>query len=209
MDIMILIIGIILGFSVSVPIGPIGVLCINRTMNKSYRSGFISGLGAAVADVVYGIIALFGVTMVTNFLSNQDIWFKLIGTSLLFILGTKLLFTKVNTTSKIVKRERKRDLLHDFVTTLLLTFANPVTVIAFVALYTAFGIETIELNTINTLLLISGLFTGAMLWWTILVSLTIKYKHKINQKLFSKMNIISGSIIILFGVIFLVNSLIK
>ena len=118
-----------LGFSVAAPVGPIGLLCINRTINKNFAAGFVSGLGAATADLIYGFIAGFGLTMISTFLIDQKTWIQLIGSCFLIYLGIKT----------IKKREPKiefnsasdKGLLKDYFSTLILTITNPLTILFF------------------------------------------------------------------------------
>ena len=81
--------GLILGFSVAAPVGPIGVLCINRTINKNFAAGFVSGLGAATADLIYGLIAGLGLTTISAFVIDKKIWIQMFGLLFLLYLGTK------------------------------------------------------------------------------------------------------------------------
>ena len=85
---------LIIGFSIAAPVGPIGILCIRRTLADGRRAGFISGLGAATADAFYGAIAAFGLTFISSFLINQSIWLRLAGGLFLIFLGIKTIFAK-------------------------------------------------------------------------------------------------------------------
>lgn len=107
--------GLILGFSVAAPVGPIGILCINRTVNKNFLSGVVSGLGAATADVIYGLIAGLGLTIISNFLLEQKLWMQIVGLIFLFYLGIKTLAKKkVNFE---LQKTTKSTLFKDFIST--------------------------------------------------------------------------------------------
>ena len=125
--------GLILGFSVAAPVGPIGVLCINRTINKSYVSGLVTGLGAATADLIYGLIAGLGLTIISNFLIDQKLWIQTIGLIFLFYLGIKTLMKK-KTEIEFNKTIDTR-LFKDYLTTFILTITNPATILFFLAVF--------------------------------------------------------------------------
>ena len=86
--------GILIGFSIAAPVGPIGVLCIRRTLAEGHAAGFISGLGAATADAIYGCIAGFGLTLVARFLMDQQVWLRLFGGAFLCYLGVKTVLSR-------------------------------------------------------------------------------------------------------------------
>lgn len=123
MDISFLIKGILIGFSIAAPVGPIGVLCIRRTLAEGRTSGFFSSLGAATADAVYGSIAGFGLTFISNFLINQQIWLSLIGGMFLCYLGIK---TFLDRPTKQVISVNKNSLICAYASTFLLTLTNPI-----------------------------------------------------------------------------------
>ncbi|MBI3233818.1 MAG: LysE family transporter [Bacteroidetes bacterium] len=116
--------GLLIGFSVAAPVGPIGVLTIKRTLTEGRVSGFVTGMGAALADSVYGIIASFGLTVISSFLLTQEFWMKLIGGLFLLFLGIKSLFSKP--TSKAANLDSK-GLFNNFISTFFLTVTNPTT----------------------------------------------------------------------------------
>ena len=135
--------GLILGFSVAAPVGPIGVLCINRTINKNFAAGFVSGLGAATADLIYGLIAGLGLTVISTFLIDQKMWIQLIGLFFLIYLGLKTIMKKESDIE--FKSLVDNGLLKDYFSTLILTITNPITILFFVAVFAGLGLS----NTIS------------------------------------------------------------
>ena len=124
--------GLLLGFSIAAPVGPVGVLCIRRSMAGGFRSGLASGLGAASADAIYGTIAAAGLTLIADFLISQQFWLGLLGGAFLFYLGIKTL------TSKPVFEEakvEKTSVAGDYFSTLLLTLSNSMTIFSFAAIF--------------------------------------------------------------------------
>jgi len=131
--------GLLLGFSVAAPIGPIGVLCINRTINKNFIAGFVSGLGAATADLIYGLIAGLGLTVISTFLINQKFWIQIIGLVFLFYIGIKTIIKKDNDIE--FKSVTDKGLLKDYFSTLILTITNPMTILFFIAVFAGLGLS--------------------------------------------------------------------
>ncbi|PPS44272.1 LysE family translocator [Chroococcidiopsis sp. TS-821] len=137
MNISLLLQGMILGFSIAAPVEPIGVLCIRRTLAHERTTGLVSGLGVATADAFYGCIAGFGLTLVSNFLVNQQLWIRLIGGIFLFYLGIKTFLSKPAEVSAAVK---SNSLFGSYSSTLFLTLTNPATILSFAAIFAGLGV---------------------------------------------------------------------
>jgi len=189
--------GILLGFSIAAPVGPIGILCIRRTLNYGRFSGLISGLGAAVADVLFGIVAAFGLTFISDFLLDAKLWLKIGGALFLFYLAVKIFLSKPASDQKRIDHG---SLVNDFISTFLLTITNPVTIISYIAIFAALGVGQAESFSIATVL-VSGIFLGSALWWLILSEGITFFRKKINQALLTWLNRVAASIIATFGFI--------
>src|SRR3972149_11539891 len=124
LDFNFLIRGLIMGFSIAAPVGPIGVLCIRRTLAEGRLHGLLSGLGAATADALYGCIAAFGLTFISDVLVPQQVWFRLVGGAFLILLGVKTLRAKPSEKSS---SEKRTSLLGAYGSTFFLTLTNPMT----------------------------------------------------------------------------------
>lgn len=196
--------GIILGFSIAAPVGPIGILCIRKTLQFGKLSGFFSGLGAALADMIYGSIAAFGLTMISNALLASQFWLKLIGGIFLVYLGIKTFFSKPK--SQEDKKLTHQALLKDFITTFFLTLTNPMTIIAFLAIFAGFGLSNTG-NLMQASFLVLGVFLGSCLWWLILSEFVTLFRKKIEKKMMKWINRIAGLIILGFGIFALFSSL--
>jgi threonine/homoserine/homoserine lactone efflux protein len=157
--------GLIVGFSLAAPVGPIAALCVQRTIAKRWLSGMVSGLGAAAADAFYGAIAAFGATIISEFLINERSWLQRIGGVILILMGLKLLLVRPREREETVNG---KGLLGDFLSTFMLTLTNPMTFIAFAAVFTTMGIGVVRGRPILTLELVGGVFLGSALWWIIL-----------------------------------------
>jgi len=135
--ILLLLKGLIIGFSIAAPVGPIGVLCIRRNLAKGRTSGLASGLGAATADAIYGGIAGLGLTRISNLLLEQQAWFRSIGGGFLLYLGIRTFLSKP---AGAVAAARRTDLAGDYLSTSLLTLTNPLTILSFAAIFAGLGL---------------------------------------------------------------------
>jgi threonine/homoserine/homoserine lactone efflux protein len=195
--------GLLLGFSVAAPVGPIGILCINRTINKNFAAGFVSGLGAATVDLLFGSIAGLGLTIISNFLIAQKVWFQICGLALLIYLGIKTIRKK----DKNVEFNYTVDkgLANDYLSTILVAVTNPITILFFTAAFTGLGLAKSVNSTSSAIQLITGVFTGSCLWWLILSGLTQRLKKKISKRFLHAIDFGSGILLLLFGLLILIN----
>ncbi len=202
MDFSFLLRGLLIGFSIAAPVGPIGVLCIRRTLAEGRASGLFSGLGAATADAIYGCIAGFGLTFISTFLIRLQVWFRLIGGSFLCYLGARTLLAKLTKHAAFAKGDGP---VNSYVSTFLLTITNPMTILSFVAIFAGLGIGDSGGNYVYAATLVLGVFIGSALWWFILSHGIGAFRTKFNAYKLRWVNRISGIIIIGFGVIALLN----
>src|SRR2546427_8898961 len=157
--------GLIVGFSIAAPVGPIGVLCIRRTLADGRVVGFVSGLGAAAADACYGGIAGFGLTAISNFLVGQQTWLRLLGGVFLCYLRWKTFITKPAEQAASVQGS---GLAGAFASTFVLTMTNPATILSFVAVFAGLGLGNRTGNFLADGLLVLGVFVGTAFWWLLL-----------------------------------------
>lgn len=155
--------GLVIGLSIAAPVGPIGVLCIRRTLANGRVYGLVSGLGAATADAVYGTIAGLGLTVVSGVLVEQQTLLRLIGGLFLCYLGLKIFRARPAEESA---EARAASLPAAYASTLLLTLTNPVTILAFAAIFA--GLEMPSGDHTAALVLVLGVFLGSALWWLVL-----------------------------------------
>jgi len=190
--------GIIIGFALALPIGPIGILCIRKTAAEGHLSGMIVGFGAATADALYGFIAAFGLTVISDALVTRQMWFRLIGGAFLCYLGIKTLMAKPAESSQ---GSNGKGLLGSYVSTFLLTLTNPLSIIAFIGVFAGFGLRNADLSLGSAASLIAGVFLGSSLWFFLLSYGITLFRHKFNAAGLGWMNRISGGLIIIFGLI--------
>jgi threonine/homoserine/homoserine lactone efflux protein len=196
--------GLLIGFSIAAPVGPIGVLCIRRTLNDGRLNGLVSGLGAASADALYGSIAGFGLAFVSNFLVSQQIWLRLIGGAFLIYLGIRTLLAKP---AEQAATTRGSGLLGAYASTFLLTVTNPLTILSFVAIFAGLGLAATSGHYSSAALLVLGVFLGSACWWLLLSTGVGFLRDRFNQQAMSWVNRISGVIILGFGLFALVSLL--
>ena len=188
--------GIVIGFSIAAPVGPIGVLCIRRTLAEGRLSGLVSGLGAATADAIYGCIAGFGLTFISNIFVQQQVWFRLIGGAFLCYLGLKTLLTKP--TEQAAPAEGK-GLVGAYASTFFLTLTNPLTILSFAAVFAGLGVADASRSYVSASVLVLGVFTGSALWWLVLSGSVGLFRTRFNPRGLHWVNRISGIIITGFG----------
>lgn len=196
-----------IGFSIAAPVGPIGIICIRRTLAVGRRSGLISGLGAATADALYGAIAAFGLAFISTFLINQSTWLRLGGGIFLIFLGMRILFSA---TEEIVAAnpglENHRNLFSDYLSIFLLTISNPLTILSFAAVFAGFGATFFESRDYpSATLMVLGIFLGSSSWWFFLTYITSLFRNRINTATMRWINRIAGAIIIVFGIMAIIS----
>jgi threonine/homoserine/homoserine lactone efflux protein len=189
--------GLILGFSIAAPVGPIGVLCIRRTLERGFKSGFISGLGAASADAVYGTIAAAGLTLVADFLARQKFWLGLLGGAFLLYLGVKTFLGKA---AEEQSKKESKELGGDYFSTFLLTLSNPMTIFSFIAIFGGLSAQAAGTFRFAAFLLVLGVFCGSALWWITLSTLVNILRQRLDQRMLAAMNKIAALVIIAFAV---------
>lgn len=188
---------LILGISVSAPVGPIGLLCIQRTLTRGKLAGFLTGFGAVTANLIYASIAAFGFSVVSVFLIEQELYLKIFGSVFLFYLGIKTLLKKPADTAAKLDGETLASM---YLSTFLLMITNPSTIFNFIAMFTGLGFDQDSSSLATTLSLISGVFVGTSIWWLFLSSVVSRFKNKITPHL-SLVNKVAGGLIILLGIL--------
>lgn len=195
--------GMIVGFSASVPLGPIGVLCIQRTLQRGRLAGFFSGLGAAVSDTIYAVIAGFSLSFIVAFIEEQIFWIQIFGAVILFLLGAHIY--RSNPAVQLRRQRRsKSSYLQDFVSTFLLTISNPLALFLFIAFFAGFGVVAPNSGLAGQLVLILGVFLGATTWWLLLTSVVGLFRQAVNLRRLYWINKIAGATIIVLVLVGLV-----
>lgn len=197
MDIGIFVKGLVLGLSIAAPVGPIGVLCIRRTLANGRLTGLVSGLGAATADALYGSIAAFGITLVSNVLVSQQMWLRLLGGVFLCYLGVRAFLSQA---ANHAADATSVGLVGSYLSTLLLTLTNPLTILSFAAIFAGVGLGS-GADNLSAVLLVGGVFSGSALWWIVLSGGVSLFRSRFDLATMRWVNRISGGIITAFGIV--------
>ncbi len=187
-----------IGFSIAAPVGPIGVLCIRRTLAEGWASGLASGFGAATADALYGSVAGFGLTFIPGILIREQFWLRLIGGVFLCYLGTKTFLSKPAYQTAPVGGF---SLAGKYGSTFFLTLTNPLTILSFAAVFAGLGVVNANGSYLSAGILVCGVFIGSALWWFILSKGVALWRERFNPKGLLWVNRVSSLIIMGFGLL--------
>lgn len=190
---------LLIGFSIAAPVGPIGVLCIRRTLAQGQWVGLLSGLGAATADAIYGSFAACGLTLLSAILEDQAVLFRLLGGLFLVYLGIKTVLSKPAEQAASV--QSRKGLLGAYLSTVLLTLTNPATIASFAAIFAGLGLASTGGDLGSGVVLVAGVFAGSALWWLLLSGGVGLLRSRINLRGLKWINRISGIVLIAFGLV--------
>ena len=189
--------GVFIGLAVSVPLGPIGVLVIQRTVNKNKAAGFFSGLGAATSDAIYAVVAAFSLTWIIDFIGQYQLTFQILGGFIILMLGVHIF---LKNPVKDIRRYRKKgnSYLQDFISTFLITFPNPMVIFIFLTVFASAGIAMNIGDPYDAVAVVLGIFAGGCSWWLILTNLVAAFRHHFNLRLLWWFNKVTGVLIWVF-----------
>ena len=193
--------GILIGLMVSVPLGPMGGLIIQKTLQKGALAGFIAGMGAACADLFYATVAAFGLGFVINIIQSHELILQIIGGIFLLIIGLKIYFDNPLKQIRMKKRVSKTGLLGDFLTLFFLTVSNPVAIVVFMAVFAGASVFGSEPSFRIELFVLAGILLGGGLWWYALSTLVNLFRRKFRLRVLITINRVSGVIITLLGIL--------
>ncbi len=203
-EIQMLLTGWFVGLLIAMPVGMVAVMCIKRTLHSGWVSGVATGLGAALADTIYAAFAAFGIYAVQDFLTEHQYTMRLVGGGVMLFVGVKLLWQKANVDMDAVEEEDDPDawhrILHAFVTGLVLTLTNPLTLIAFITIFANFGLTDDMASWRVALVFVAGALLGASTWWLSLVGGVTLIKEKLPATMIAKINTVLAVFLVLAGV---------
>ncbi|EFM12692.1 Lysine exporter protein (LYSE/YGGA) [Paenibacillus curdlanolyticus YK9] len=188
--------GIMIGLSIAAPVGPIGILCMKRTLNQGRAFGIVSGFGAATADAVYGLIAAVGFTLITEQLLAYQTWIRLIGGLFLCYLGLQAIVAKPQLPHQ-EDAASSRHLLAAYLTTFFLTIMNPMTILSFLGVFA--GVNAAGASHGRAVTMVVGIFVGSMLWWLLLAIMVGLIRDTLTRGAMVAINRISGCLLVGFG----------
>jgi threonine/homoserine/homoserine lactone efflux protein len=197
----------ILGVGVSAPLGPNGMLMVNRTIRKGFRSGFFSGMGLATADTIFAIIAGLGFSFIIGFINAQVFYIKLFTGIVVALMGLKLYLSNPVREIRLKSKEHTTH-LQDYASLLLLALTNPFSIFIFLAFFTGFNIDFSQPGILRVVIIL-GIFIGACAWWLGVSYVVNHFSRKLRLRSIVKLNKISGTIIALLGIAVLVALLVS
>ena len=189
--------GIAVGIVIAVPVGPVGIMCVRRTIFEGKLAGLVSGLGAATADAIFGFIAAFGLTFVSDWLIGYHQWLRIAGGCYLLYVGGSALLAEPE-----AKRSSEPDaegLLRDFLSTFALTLTNPITILAFLGIFSALGLSGDDATFSRAAILVLGVWLGSLLWWLALTLGLGSLFRSFDARNLKWVNRASGFILLLSG----------
>jgi threonine/homoserine/homoserine lactone efflux protein len=194
--------GIVVGIVIAVPVGPVGVLCVRRTIFEGRLVGFLSGLGAASADTIFGIVAAFGLGVISSWLFAYENWLRAAGGLFLLYVGIAA-FRKPAAVAAKPDRSAE-NLAGAYLSTFALTITNPVTILAFLGVFAAIGFRGAsggggEATLVRAGLLVAGVLTGSLLWWLALSLGAGLFRRSFTERHLLWLNRSSGTILTVSG----------
>jgi threonine/homoserine/homoserine lactone efflux protein len=188
--------GLAIGFAIAAPVGAIGLLCIRRTLADGRLVGFVSGLGAATADAMYGAVAALGLTAISGAITEHSAVVRLIGGVFLCYLGVR---TAISAPSAESRSGATRGLATAFASTLGLTLTNPTTILSFAAIFAGLGLGAGAGDRGSAALMVAGVFFGSALWWLILSGVVGFARRAVTPARLRWINRVSGALLLGFG----------
>lgn len=190
--------GLIIGIIVSAPIGPIGLLCAQRTLSKGRAHGYATAIGATLSDLFYAIIAVCGMSFVVDFIKDHQFGLRLAGCAAIFLYG---LYTYINNpVNKLNKIQPTKDYIQDCLSSFGLTITNPLVILLFIALFAKFNYVSDSFSLTNNILAIAFILIGATLWWLFLVNIISYFRGRFNIRGMGVINRGTGIILMVLSV---------
>lgn len=197
--------GAIIGFLVAAPIGPVSLLCIRRSLTEGRIKGLATGLGAVLGDMFYASIAAFGLTFVINFLRKEDFWLRLLGGGFLIAMSIYVFFKKKNTPN-FKSIEESQHVGEALGSAFLLDISNPIIILAYLALFSGFGLASAEQNVFSAISLVIGVTLGAATWWFCLIQVICLFRKKIKERTIPLISKTAALLLAVFGTLIIISS---
>ena len=208
--IMLLVEGAIIGFLIALPVGPAAALCIRRSITIGAVAGYITGVGAALGDAVFGAVAAFGLSFVESFVARNEAWLRGIGGVVLAVMGWSTMRHRMRAVGDPVSDDREHQVatyFHFASSSFFITVFNPLTVMAFGAAFAGRDLAGVGGSFPDAAILVAGVFSGALGWWAILCTASVSLRQHFSSTGILWLNRTAGIIILAFGVVALVSLL--
>lgn len=191
--------GIIIGLFISVPVGPIGILCIQRTVNRGRAHGIITGLGATTSDLIYAVLVGFSMSFVINFIETHQVMIQIVGSLIIFGFGLHIFRTNPVRQLSSVRKPSKGSYANDFFSAFGLCFSNPLIIFLLIGLFARFQFFTPSQTLFEHIVGLVAILVGAFAWWLLLTLIVGKLRNQFNVRGLWILNKITGGILMLLG----------
>ena len=194
--------GLIIGIVASAPMGPVGVLCLQRTLNKGRAYGLVTGTGAAFSDILYALLTGYGLSFLYDIISNQTalFWMQMIGATIMFIFGLHTFRTNPMKNTRNVSHN-KSSLLHNGITGFFITLSNPTIILLFLGLFTPFNFMLPEQSFFMQFIGYLSIFGGAMTWWLFITYVVSKLRARFDVRGIRIINRVIGAAVMCGSII--------
>lgn len=207
--------GIVVGFSIAAPVGPIGVLCIRHSLAGGRLAGFSAGLGAASADSLFALLGAFGLTAVSGFLVGQQFWLRLVGGLFLCWLGVRILRAPKSNRTDLELELKAGEAIHPlriYLSTFVLTLSNPLTILSFAAVFAGLGLAADAGAAAAPAVaapawVVLGVFCGSVAWWLFLSSAAAALRSRLTLQMLRWIDLLSAAVILIFGLVILTSTM--
>lgn len=193
--------GIIIGLSISVPLGPLGMLCIQRTLNRGQKYGIVTGVGATFSDLIYSVVTMFFLSFVIDFIEERQVVIQAIGSIIILFFGYWIYQSHPSAQPLPHEKKTEHSLLSDFFTSMALTLSNPLILFVLIALFSQFEFLKQEMTLFEHGFALLSILVGALLWWITITSLVSRFRNRFNIRGLKIINRLTGGVIMLIGVI--------
>lgn len=200
--------GFIVGLGASIPLGPLGVLCVQKTISKGRNSGLFTGLGASVSDTFYAGLALLGFSFVDNFITAHRALIMIVGGIIIVVIGLKVYLK--NPIKQIQQKNTNKKHLEDFVEALVMTISNPGAMFLLLALFAVVGLRSPSTgDELYAISILWGVFLGTVTWWFFLTTTINRFRKRFRLRQLMFINRIAGIVITTLGIISAFDGIIK
>ena len=198
--------GFIIGVIVSAPMGPIGILCVQRTLNRGRLHGLVTGLGAMFSDLIYATITLIGMGIVDDFMKTNELLLQFIGSIVIVLFGIAIFSTNPLKILKPSTNTTETRYNHDFITAFFLTLSNVAIIFLFISLFARFHYNPLDISWLAFAVGLTSIGLGALAWWFFITTYVSKLKRYFNRQSLKLFNRVVGVILILLGVLGMVGA---
>lgn len=196
--------GLLIGMIFGVPAGAIGALTIQRTLEKGFRAGIVTGMGSSAADLIYSCVGIFGITIISDFLTVHQTVIQIAGGVLILLLGISILRKKE---FSYTRQSTNSTPLFWFLSSFTAALFNPATVLSFMIAFTTFGI-TGDMSAYQGAFLAAGILTGTLCWWFTLSGVVDRFRKKVTDNIYKWLNRILGSLMILLSIVMIIRGIV-